>query len=496
MMGWSDPDFQRYFRSLFEEFYKKKRREADASLVRFRTQAGRAGMTSGVHVALAISEYVGLAVRQPTLYCLDAFEEACSALGVEPTESDYDALLNDARAFASRGADAARQQLGREMRDHSGVVESAFAHDQVFNNILADLAPKVERKKIEVGRKPQRGRPRGATSVFISHIAEDATVALALKSLLTVALGSETGVFVSSDYDSIRSGSDWHGAIVEALKSASAVVVLISAHSYSRPWINYEAGVGDGAVVPVVPVVIRGFPKSDVKPPLGRHHARSFDGPDEVRALLRDLAEFTGKQLTGGTESRIAELLEEAGKVPLESDRSAETLYESLSRRMTEDPRIAVRPVVPRRHSRDTFILERVSHDLVEIKKEDSGHLIAIPVRKIARAYPMSSTKPWLMELDGRLQWIDPTESWIFLPVLPSETDPLGLFKDVTMQQPRVVALIDRLRTLGYRLAWQREADARAEDGVSCSVVYDEDGEYLRQPDRQFNQILVKMRSG
>ena len=59
---------------------------------------------------------------------------------------------------------------------------------------------------------------------------------------------------------------------------------------------------------------------------------------------------------------------------------------------------------------------------------------------------------------------------------------------------PRVeiLELIDAIKSKGYELGWKLEREARAEDGIGCSVVYDDEGEYLRVPDRPFNQVLVK----
>jgi hypothetical protein len=105
--------------------------------------------------------------------------------------------------------------------------------------------------------------------IFISHIGEEKLLAARIKDLLREVFGPGLKVFVSSDYDSIHSGSDWHGDIIAALKSSRVVLVLCSADSVLRPWINYEAGVGDGTDwdvdkvgrTCVIPVVVRNLPK-------------------------------------------------------------------------------------------------------------------------------------------------------------------------------------------------------------------------------------------
>ena len=95
--------------------------------------------------------------------------------------------------------------------------------------------------------------------IFISHIAEDKFAGLAIKDLLRDVSGNEQDVFVSSDYDSIRSGADWHGAILEALGRSGEVLVLCHEGSVNRAWANYEAGVGEGQGSLVVPCVMRHY---------------------------------------------------------------------------------------------------------------------------------------------------------------------------------------------------------------------------------------------
>ncbi len=125
--------------------------------------------------------------------------------------------------------------------------------------------------------------------VFISHIGEEASIAEALKSLLLSEFGPSFPVFVSSDYTSIRSGSDWHGTVITRLKELDTVIVLISHESINQNWINYEAGLGEGADANVIPIVIRGFSKSDLKQPISRKQARDLHDLRDMEALLVEL---------------------------------------------------------------------------------------------------------------------------------------------------------------------------------------------------------------
>jgi len=136
--------------------------------------------------------------------------------------------------------------------------------------------------------------------IFISHIGEERELAFSLKKWLKLAFGDDLKVFVSSDYESIQSGADWHGQIIETVKNSRAVIVLCSADSITRPWINYEAGLGDGTdwdvsevgSTYVVPTVIRGLPKGVLNPPLSRKQIRDLQDVNDATALFKDLSTF------------------------------------------------------------------------------------------------------------------------------------------------------------------------------------------------------------
>jgi hypothetical protein len=138
--------------------------------------------------------------------------------------------------------------------------------------------------------------------IFISHIGEEKHIAARIKQLLRESFGSDVRIFVSSDYESIRSGSDWQNEIIAALKSSRVVLILCSADSVTRPWINYEAGVGDGTDwearevgrTSVFPLVVRNFPKGKLPLPLSRKHVRDAHDVDDMKALLRHISEDIG----------------------------------------------------------------------------------------------------------------------------------------------------------------------------------------------------------
>ena len=88
-------------------------------------------------------------------------------------------------------------------------------------------------------------------SVFISHIAEEAGIADALKTQIESALPGLRAFSSSSD---IGLGAQWLAQIDKALQKADALLILCSRRSVERRWINFEAGAGWGRKKPVIPV--------------------------------------------------------------------------------------------------------------------------------------------------------------------------------------------------------------------------------------------------
>jgi hypothetical protein len=139
-------------------------------------------------------------------------------------------------------------------------------------------------------RRQQELAGHNRQGIFISHIGEERPLALRFQQLLEAALSPKPPVFVSSDYDSIKSGEEWYRAILDGLRRSQAVITLLSPQSVGRRWINFEAGFGLGQESQVMPVVWRGLPKEDVGLPLGLRHIRELSDKDECAALLRHLA--------------------------------------------------------------------------------------------------------------------------------------------------------------------------------------------------------------
>jgi len=80
-------------------------------------------------------------------------------------------------------------------------------------------------------------------NIFICYGTRNRDLASAFEALIKEASGDMLECFVAHD---IEPGMYWNDEILKALKKADAVVTLLTADSYHRPWLHFEAGVAQG----------------------------------------------------------------------------------------------------------------------------------------------------------------------------------------------------------------------------------------------------------
>jgi hypothetical protein len=170
-----------------------------------------------------------------------------------------------------------------------------------FDALECTASPAAGRRQQELSKGNRRG-------IFISHISTESEGARHLKALVQHSLQPQIPVFVSSDYDSIKSG-DWYDAIMHGLTRSEVLLVLLSPIALDARWINFEAGFGLGKEAEVIPVVWRSLEKSAIDMPLGRLHARSLADPNDVEALLNILGALCGVSVVPGTVDAFMEAL-------------------------------------------------------------------------------------------------------------------------------------------------------------------------------------------
>lgn len=130
--------------------------------------------------------------------------------------------------------------------------------------------------------------------VFISHITEEKEMALELKQLIEESFLGMLSVFVSSDENSISSGSRWLDNITSALGNCAIELILCSPNSVKRPWINFEAGAGWVREIPVIPLCHSGMEPSSLPVPLNLLQAAKISEMSNLKLIFPVLAGAIG----------------------------------------------------------------------------------------------------------------------------------------------------------------------------------------------------------
>jgi hypothetical protein len=104
-------------------------------------------------------------------------------------------------------------------------------------------------------------------NVFISFIHEEAEYAEAVQAFITQILGPEARPFLSSDQMQVYAGEKWLEKIMEELKSARVVLLMLSSKSVGRPWVNFEAGAAWTRDIITIPVCFKDLRKEALPKP-------------------------------------------------------------------------------------------------------------------------------------------------------------------------------------------------------------------------------------
>jgi len=152
--------------------------------------------------------------------------------------------------------------------------------------------------------------------VFISFIHEECSYAEAIHSFLTQILGPDAKPFLSSDKLQVYAGERWIDRIMDELKEAKVVILMLSDKSVKRPWVNFEAGAAWTRGIVTIPVCFAGLRKDDLPKPYSSLQAIDLNmfGDDEYLAASvayhLDIAKPIGREsagfygVLGGVESQ------------------------------------------------------------------------------------------------------------------------------------------------------------------------------------------------
>lgn len=146
--------------------------------------------------------------------------------------------------------------------------------------------------------------------------------------------------------------------------------------------------------------------------------------------------------------------------------------------------RVQITPIIPTDQQEAIFMLLDDSGEKFNFQKTDSGRYVDIPKSFVERIHTYGDSRPGLLQLAGRLQWLSKKRDFALFPEKPAPgpEGAYGVPKDI---DPTYV------RTLGIVGSFAREERIPALLSQGWAVFYDSDGKYLRWPGRDVNQILI-----
>jgi hypothetical protein len=92
----------------------------------------------------------------------------------------------------------------------------------------------------------------------------------------------------------VYAGEKWIDRIMDELKKAKVVLLMLTNTSVKRPWVNFEAGAAWTREIAIVPVCFRGLTKDDLPKPYSSLQAVDLKAYGDDEYLARSVAHYLG----------------------------------------------------------------------------------------------------------------------------------------------------------------------------------------------------------
>ena len=122
--------------------------------------------------------------------------------------------------------------------------------------------------------------------VFFSHSSRDKVPLAVLKQRFVDLTGGTIDVFLSSDGQSIRLGSNWVASVEQALRAAKIMFVFVSPNSLHSPWLYFETGHAYSKEIAVIPVGLFGVDIGLLPPPMNLLQGFNVTDADSLNNLI------------------------------------------------------------------------------------------------------------------------------------------------------------------------------------------------------------------
>ncbi len=151
---------------------------------------------------------------------------------------------------------------------------------------------------------------------------------------------------------------------------------------------------------------------------------------------------------------------------------------------LTIGSRFKITPIVPREHEQSDFLLLQIVGDCFQFEKLGTSRQVNIPKSFIEKVHKFGDTRPALIQLSARLQWVTPKRNFDLFPEKPpgGSAGACGVGKNIDFNYPA---------RAGINGSFAREDQLPRVLSEGWSIFYDSDGRYFRWPGHEVDQILV-----
>jgi len=130
--------------------------------------------------------------------------------------------------------------------------------------------------------------------VFISFVHEEIEWAECVQNFISLMFDSSAAPFMSSDKFQVYAGEKWLDRIMDELKEAKVVLLMLSENSVKRPWVNFEAGAAWTRNIVTIPICFGGLQKDNLPKPYSSLQAIDLQSWDDHEYLARSVAHHLG----------------------------------------------------------------------------------------------------------------------------------------------------------------------------------------------------------
>jgi len=197
---------------------------------------------------------------------------------------------------------------------------------------------------------------------------------------------------------------------------------------------------------------------------------------NDAKLIDNDAARFTVEVLSKWKSDAETEARSRVGKTAV--------IPHAPSHHLEKYAKVRITPIIPKEEEQSGFMVEDDRGEYFVFNKLGSGRHVEIPKSFIESIHKFGDSKPALVQLIGRLQWVSKKRDFELFPDKPpaGPSGAYGIAKDVDIGYPP---------TLGITGSFAREERVPRLLTQGWYVFYDLDGTYLRYPGRDVNQILV-----